>query len=138
MKIGAMIGDVIQSLFRMPVTERYPQERQPAPESLRAKLTFDPDGCIGCCLCVKECPSNSIEVLTIDKENKRFVARYHIDRCTFCAQCVKNCRFGCLNMTSDQWELAALDKMAFTVYYGDHHDIDRILGKIPEEIAAPV
>ncbi len=129
MKIGAMFGDVFQSMFKRPVTERYPFERYPAPAALRGQLAFDPAKCVGCALCVKECPSEAIELITIDKVAKRFVIRYHIDRCTFCAQCVQNCRFNCLAMSNEQWELAASKKEPFMVYYGRVEDIDFLLAK---------
>ncbi len=127
MGIGALLGDVVKSLFKKPATEKYPFVRYAAPERLRGYLTYDPEKCSGCQLCIKDCPSNAIELITVDKVNKRFVMRYHADRCTFCAQCVENCRFKCLNMSNDQWELASGDKAAFTVEYGRDEDIELLL-----------
>lgn len=124
MKITTMLGDVLRSLLRPNSTQQYPAERQPDPERLRGKLVWNGEKCTGCALCVKECPALAIELITLDKAAKRFVMRYHIDRCTFCAQCVENCRFGCLQMSNTDWELAAADKSAFTVYYGKEHDIE--------------
>lgn len=129
MKLGAMFSDIFHGLFTRPVTERYPFLRQPAPVQLRGNLLYDPSKCVGCQLCVKDCPSDAIELITLDKAAKRFVLRYHVDRCTFCAQCVKNCRFDCLEMSSEQWELAALDKEPFSVYYGSETDIQTVMAK---------
>ena len=127
-KLGALLKDVLRSLFERPATERYPSERRRPPARLRGALHWNPEKCTGCGLCVKDCPANAIEVITINKANKRFVMRYHADRCTFCAQCVQNCRFKCLAMTPDEWELAALKKEPFTVCYGDKTDVDSFLG----------
>lgn len=124
MKVGRMLGDVLRSLFRRPVTVKYPFERTAAPERLRGQLRFNPEKCTGCSLCVKDCPASAIELITLDKANKRFALRYHIDRCTYCAQCVQSCRFKCLEMLNDRWELAALSKDPFTVYYGDKPDVE--------------
>ncbi|MCL4559037.1 MAG: 4Fe-4S binding protein [Chloroflexi bacterium] len=129
MKIGAMFGDVFQSMFKRPATERYPFERRPAPENLRGELFFDAAKCVGCALCVKECPSEALELITIDKAAKRFVIRYHVDRCTFCAQCVQNCRFKCLSLSNEKWELASGKKDPFTIYYGRDEDIEFLLAK---------
>jgi formate hydrogenlyase subunit 6/NADH:ubiquinone oxidoreductase subunit I len=124
-----MLNDVMRSLFKRPVTERYPFERKAAPERLRGALTFNPEKCSGCRLCVTDCPSEAIEIIAVDKKAKQFVMRYHIDRCTFCEQCVKNCRFDCLEMSQDQWELASLKKEPFTVYYGKDANVATVLEK---------
>lgn len=132
MKIGTMLRDILTSLFRKPATELYPVQREPTPAHLRGKLIWNPEKCTGCCLCVKDCPCDAIEVITIDKANKRFVMRYDAGRCTFCSQCVQNCRFGCLEMSNEEWELAATDKSPFTIYYGREEDVRSIMDCLPE------
>lgn len=129
MTIGAMLGDIVKSLFKKPATERYPFERKPGPERLRGKLIWDPEKCSGCQLCVKDCPANALELITVDKANKRFVMRYHMDRCTFCDQCVISCRFNCLELSSEEWELAALGQKELVVEYGREEDIQFLLDK---------
>jgi formate hydrogenlyase subunit 6/NADH:ubiquinone oxidoreductase subunit I len=132
MKITTMLQDILRSLFHKPITEFYPAQRQPTPERLRGKLKWNPENCTGCCLCVKDCPSNAIDLITIDKANKRFVMRYDAGRCTYCAQCVQNCRFNCLEMSSNDWELAATETTPFTVTYGREEDVKLLLDGITE------
>lgn len=127
MKIGMMLKDILKAIVTKPATERYPFERYPAPTRLRATLHWDPEKCTGCQLCSKECPADAIELITIDKKAKQFVMRYHADRCIYCGQCVENCRFDCLDMASDEWELASTTKEPFTVYYGDEIEIEDVL-----------
>lgn len=129
MKIGTMLGDVWQSLWQKPVTQKYPFERIEAPERLRGKLVWDPEKCTGCNLCSKDCPADAIEIITIDKKAKRFVMQYHMDRCTYCAQCVESCRFSCIDMSDEQWELAATSKTPFEVSYGRDEDLAEALAK---------
>ena len=134
-KLGTMFGDVLRSLFRSPATELYPYVRKPSPDRLRGKLVWEPEKCAGCMLCVKDCPSDAIELVVLDKVNKKFVLRYHADRCTFCAQCVVSCRFDCLHMSSEMWELASTQKEPFTVYYGKDEDVNFLLEKMAKDNA---
>ena len=137
MAFGSMIGDILKSLFRKPVTEKYPFAPSPAPTSFRGKLIWDPEKCTGCQLCVKDCPANAIEIIMIDKVNKKFVMRYNVDRCTFCAQCVINCRFNCIQMSEDQWELASTTREPFEVYYGKEEDVKTLLERAARPETSP-
>jgi|YNPMSStandDraft_2_1061718.scaffolds.fasta_scaffold83514_1 formate hydrogenlyase subunit 6/NADH:ubiquinone oxidoreductase subunit I len=133
MTIGVMLRDVLRSFFKKPVTELYPFVRKPVPLELRAELTWNAAKCSGCQLCIKDCPTGAIELLVLDKVNKRFVMRYHRDRCVYCAQCVQSCRFKCLDMTNEQWEHAALSKEPFVVHYGRDEDVQFLLEKAAKE-----
>ncbi len=132
MSVGALLGEVIKSLFKKPATEKYPFVKYKTPERLRGSLTYDPIKCSGCQLCIKDCPSNAIELITVDKVNKKFVMRYHLDRCVYCSQCVENCRFKCLSMSNEQWELASTSKAAFEVNYGREEDIEFLLSNVAQ------
>jgi formate hydrogenlyase subunit 6/NADH:ubiquinone oxidoreductase subunit I len=123
MKFGAMLGDVTRSLFRRPFTQKYPFERKAAPARLRGQLLWQADKCSGCQLCVKDCPAGAIELITLDKKSKRFAMLYYLDTCTFCQQCVESCNQGSLEMSHDQWELAALTREPFTIWYGSEANV---------------
>ena len=124
MKIAGMLQDTLRSLVRTPATEVIPAA---APARLRGRLHWDLERCTGCALCVKDCPADAIELITLDRKAKRFVMRYSVDRCTFCGQCVENCRFDCISMSSEEYSLAALTHDGFTVYYGDDADVEQVL-----------
>lgn len=137
MSIGSMLGDIVKSFFNKPITEKYPFVKQDAPKNLRGQLVWDYEKCSGCMLCIKDCPSDAIELITLDKVNKRFVMRYNLDKCTYCSQCVVNCRFICLSMSEDQWELASIGKEPFEVFYGRDEDVKFLLEKAARGEAEP-
>ncbi len=124
-KIG-MLVDLVESAFRRPVTEIYPLERRPTVEQFRGLLHWNPEGCTGCGLCVKDCPAEAIDFITIDKAAKRFVFRYYADRCTFCGQCAYNCRFNCITLDNEEWELADVDRDGYLITYGRPEDVEQL------------
>ena len=137
MKIGTMLKDVFESFFKKNVTQLYPFEKTDTPHGFRGNLQYNPAACNGCCLCVKDCPSKAIELITLDRAAKRFVLKYHMDRCIYCGQCVVNCKFKCMGMSSEDWELAALDKQAFEVYYGNENDVAGFLEGLAHPALVP-
>lgn len=137
MKLATMIKDVAESFLKKPATQFYPFEKTPAPERLRGKLFFDPSTCTGCNLCVKDCPANAIQLVTLDRAAKRFVMRYHLDRCIYCGQCVVGCKFKCISMPSLDWELASLKKEKFMVDYGKDNDIAEFLANLTKPAPEP-
>jgi formate hydrogenlyase subunit 6/NADH:ubiquinone oxidoreductase subunit I len=126
MKIGTMLKDVVGSLFAKSATQLYPAERIEPPKRYRGALDYDPKVCTGCRLCVKDCPSNAIELVIIDRAKKRYVLKYDMDRCVYCGQCVVNCKVKCMGMTHEDWEHAKLKK-DFSVYYGSEEDVAHYL-----------
>jgi NAD(P)H-quinone oxidoreductase subunit I len=124
-----MLGDIFKSFFSKPDTQKYPFVPSETPENFRGVVLYDAEKCTGCQLCVKDCPADALEIITVDKVNKRFLMRYSVDRCTFCAQCVLNCRFDCIKMSEEKWELASTSKQQFEVFYGREEDIQPFLGK---------
>jgi formate hydrogenlyase subunit 6/NADH:ubiquinone oxidoreductase subunit I len=137
MRLGTMLKDVIGSLFQKPITQEYPFERTPVTTRLRGKLVWDPATCTGCGLCSKDCPADALEWLVNDKQNKKFVLRYTMDNCTFCSQCVISCRTGSMSMNDEDWELAALNKDQFEIYFGKEEDVKEFLDRknvAPEEV----
>ena len=129
MNIGVMLQDVLTSMVHRPVTERYPFERQPVPDGLRGKVVWNADECIGCGRCVKDCPAEALELFILDRKAKKYVMRYHVDRCVFCAQCKRSCPTDAISLSDEQWELAALDRTTFDVYYGKDEDVQAVLAE---------
>lgn len=106
-KPGAIWKDILANLKRKPSTVLYPKERLDIPEMFRGKPMFDSALCIGCQICVRDCPSNAIKIEKI--EEKRFGCIFYLDRCIFCGQCSDSCPKKAIKM-SKEYELASLNR----------------------------
>jgi len=104
---GKMIRQVLSSLIKKPATIKYPYVKFEMPENFRGKIKFYPEKCIGCKLCVRDCPSNAITITKVGE--KKFECEIRLDKCIYCAQCVDSCLKKALESTGE-FELAQLDK----------------------------
>lgn len=136
-KITSMLGDALSSLFKPPATEKYPLVKNDAPTRFRGLLKWDQEACIGCGICQKVCPAEAVEMIVLDRTAKKYVMRYHVDRCTFCAQCVVSCPKACLELDSNDWENAALNRDGFTLVWGSEEDVQQVLNAGSEPDATP-
>jgi formate hydrogenlyase subunit 6/NADH:ubiquinone oxidoreductase subunit I len=107
MRPGKMIRQVFCSLFQRPATSKYPDKKDESPSVLRGKLKFNPALCIGCKMCMRDCPSGAINIVKTGE--KQFEAQINLAKCIYCAQCVDSCPKKALECTTE-FELAELDK----------------------------
>ena len=101
---GRIMPEVLKSLFKKPATTTYPKEKAVIPKNFRGKIKFDSKTCIGCKICMRDCPAKAVEISPTDQE-KVFKAKFYLDRCIYCAQCVDSCPRKALS-SSEQFELA--------------------------------
>jgi NADH-quinone oxidoreductase chain I len=113
-KPGKMIAEVVSHLWKKPVTTKYPAVKLQMPLRFRGRLEFYSDKCIGCKLCMRDCPSNAIEIKKIG--DKRFECNVDLSKCIYCGQCVDVCPKKALAMTTD-FELAQLDRSKLRIVY---------------------
>lgn len=102
-----MIIQVLRSLFKKPATSLYPFVKTEMPDKFRGKLKYYPEKCIGCMLCMKDCPSDAIVIKKVGE--KKYIAEINLARCIYCAQCVDSCPKDALESTKE-FELAKLTR----------------------------
>jgi formate hydrogenlyase subunit 6/NADH:ubiquinone oxidoreductase subunit I len=103
---GKMIHEVLSSLFKKPATLDYPNVKPPVHPSIRGAIKFESGKCIGCKLCMKDCPANAIQIRQVGE--KKYEAEFDLSKCIYCAQCVDSCPRKALQYTQE-FELAALN-----------------------------
>jgi formate hydrogenlyase subunit 6/NADH:ubiquinone oxidoreductase subunit I len=111
---GRMTNVLVKSAFKKPATVLYPHVKAVKPANFRGKIVFIPEKCIGCKLCMRDCPSEAIKIIKVG--DKKFEAEFNLGRCLYCAQCVDSCNKEALAV-SNEFELAVLDPEKFIIRY---------------------
>jgi formate hydrogenlyase subunit 6/NADH:ubiquinone oxidoreductase subunit I len=111
---GKMLQQVLGAAMKRPVTVRYPAVKVLMPDKFRGKIQFDSSKCIGCRLCMRDCPSNAITIRKVG--DKQFQADMDLGRCIYCAQCVDTCPKKALRSTGE-FELAQLQRGRLQITY---------------------
>jgi formate hydrogenlyase subunit 6/NADH:ubiquinone oxidoreductase subunit I len=104
---GKMFSQVMESVFLKPATVLYPFVKIDVVDKFRGKLKFDQEKCIGCKICMRDCPSDAIDIQKVAE--KKFKAILALDKCIYCGQCTDSCPKDALEMTKD-FELAQFDR----------------------------
>ena len=114
--------ELMKNLFRKHSTRQYPFTKAKVDSKYRAKIVFDVEKCIGCGICVRNCPAFAIDIIQVNKDEKptkvdgkeipakrKFKCVIDLSKCIYCGQCVDGCPVKALH-SSQEFELAHFDK----------------------------
>jgi len=118
---GKIMKLLISSLFKKPATIKYPSDDRKMSKGFRGKILFNPDNCVGCKLCMRDCPSGAIEIKKIDE--KKFEMEIDLAKCIYCGQCADSCLKKAIEV-SDEFELASLNSDKLKIFYNAENKKD--------------
>jgi len=107
---GKIAGNAMKHMLKKPATIAYPKGELHITPKYRGKLVFDATDCIGCKLCVRDCPASALTIENVGtKEEKVFTCTLNMAHCIYCGQCADSCKKNCISLSTDI-ELGSLSK----------------------------
>lgn len=94
--------EAFKHIFSKPRTENFPAVNKEAPANYRGKITYHPEKCNGCGMCMRVCAPAAI-TKTVEKteEGDLITLEFHMGSCTFCQTCADFCNRGSIEMSKD-------------------------------------
>ena len=108
-----LLPNITEALFSKPETIAYPAVSHRPSESYRGSVRIIAVNCVGCGLCVRDCPAAA---LSLEKVSKGcFRLDHYRDRCASCGQCEMSCKFNSIYLDNSYKEVSADRKDFFKV-----------------------
>ena len=110
---------VFKHLFKRAVTLEYPEKKRDVGKYFGGKP--ETNGCIGCGICLKVCPSGAIKYEK-NAEGKVISYKFDLKKCIFCGNCSYYCPRDSIKM-SKGFELGNVNKNELVIKYkGGNND----------------
>jgi len=105
------LGVALKNLFSSPSTEKYPFVKKEAPEGYRGKISFHPDKCIACGMCIRVCSPGAITMTKgeVTEEGEKITMEFCLNSCAFCQMCADFCPRKAIELTKE-YSMVATDK----------------------------
>ncbi|MFX0182341.1 MAG: 4Fe-4S dicluster domain-containing protein [Candidatus Hodarchaeota archaeon] len=115
-----ILGEVTRNLLSKPITIEFPFEHTKVPDGYRGAPEVDPELCIVCKTCEKDCPTHCIKISPANsteisdyspEKGKPFWFSINLTQCMFCQQCEELCPVGrkgksAITLNSSRWQMA--------------------------------
>ena len=111
LSLPSMLKRAVSQFLIKPTADRYPYVKPQLSENFRGQHLFDFALCVGCGLCSRDCPTRSIEMVSVDGKKR---PQFRLDKCIFCYQCAETCRKKAIK-NSTFYELATADKSSLII-----------------------
>ena len=113
----------LKHYFKPAITFQFPREKKPMAERFRGVLSFHPEICISCEMCVRVCPSDviSMEWVRNEQTKKKDLIWYQIDfgKCNVCRLCEEACPTKVKSIHhSNEYEVVFDNRKDFLVKWG--------------------
>ena len=98
------LKEAAKNLLSKPSTVQYPNKvtESPAKPGYRGRISYDPEKCRNCGMCIKVCsPSAITRTVEETPEGKKITYEFDLTSCTFCATCEDFCDAGAIHLTED-------------------------------------
>lgn len=90
-----LLNAVVDAMIKPSGTVAYPFAPLILPEGFRGAIVFDPNKCIGCGICIRDCPAEALQLTK--KSREEYTLLYFPARCAYCGQCEESCRHGAIS-----------------------------------------
>ena len=93
-----------KNLFSKPSTEAFPAGPAPkAAAGYRGRISYDPEKCINCGMCMRVCSPQCIErtINKLENGDQEITMTFDMSSCTFCATCADFCSKDAIQLTDD-------------------------------------
>ena len=108
---------VLKHLFMRPVTLEYPEKKRFQSAAFRGRpvVKIGENGCVGCGVCKRVCPSGAISYIR-NESGKVISYTFNLEKCIFCGNCMYYCPHNAIKLTPD-FELGTGDKNELKLIY---------------------
>lgn len=93
-----LLPNIAKAIAMHPETKSLHELFQQFPDRFRGLVQIREENCIGCGLCVMDCPSKALEIKKSD--TKDFLLYHYRNRCSYCGQCEISCRYDAIHLTN--------------------------------------